>query len=409
MTRGDQAKAKAEARAIAIQRLERRVGAHAGLRPPAWVIASRARDRMRALGLAELSAYATLVEEDAGELRALTECLRVGETRFFRHRAHVAAVRRVVIPDLAARLADARRVRAWSAGCASGEETWTLAMLLDEGLPAERGWKVEVVGTDISDEALTAARRGVYAKSSVAEVPRELRARWFAPVDEARVRVVASPPVRVRFDRHNLIDPIHLRRVDVIFCRNVLIYFDPEARARTIAALIDALAPGGYLFVGYSESLREFASLEALRTDDGIVCRKRPLAAGSTNPMPVPAPIPVSVPVPDPRPRAPEPPSSRPRDLPNPRRPDLLVLRGVFDDPSSLAALLRDAIAAAAGPLLVDLDAVEFLSDAAASILRRARAAGVAAGHPLLLRATRPGPRRWLVRHGLLDDEGSPP
>src|SRR5258706_8225716 len=128
--------------AALMSRLAELVAGYAGLRPPGWVLAARVSDRMRVLGARDVRSYLRILEEPseghggARELAALAEALRVGETRFFRHKAHIGAIRRVVVPELAARRADTRRVKAWSAGCATGEEAYTLAILLAGGLPA---------------------------------------------------------------------------------------------------------------------------------------------------------------------------------------------------------------------------------------------------------------------------------
>src|SRR5262245_27676269 len=108
--------------------IAQKLGAHAGLKMPAWLLSSRVSDRMRLLGLRTMAEYLERLGSTV-ELDLLSESLRVGETSFFRHRAHMGALRRVVCPDLAARHADDRRIHAWSAGCASGEEPYTLAML----------------------------------------------------------------------------------------------------------------------------------------------------------------------------------------------------------------------------------------------------------------------------------------
>jgi chemotaxis protein methyltransferase CheR len=352
-----------------------RVSAHAGLRPPAWVLAARVRERMRALGVVEERAYLGLLEPD--EVAALVECLRVGATRFFRHQAHVAALRRVVVPALAAAPARAPRVRAWSAGCASGEEAYTLAMILAEGLP---GWEVDVLGTDISEDALAVARAGLYAEEALAPVPAHLRARWFRPAAPGRVAVGPELAARVRFERKNLVDAFGGHK-DVILCRNVLIYFDAEARAETARRLADALAPGGFLFVGYAETLRSVGGLEAIRCEDGLVYRRtetEPATVAETAAAPDPVPV-----------------ADWAADTVT------VTISGSHDAPQTIAADLRRAIARARRSVEVHLDEADFLDDSVAPVLRRAEAAAHAAGLAFTIAAERPGPRRFLARHGL--------
>jgi chemotaxis protein methyltransferase CheR len=376
-----------------LARIERRLGAHAGLKMPAWLLSSRVSERMRALGLSSMEEYVRRLDSRL-ELDALSEALRVGETSFFRHKAHMGALRRIVAPDLAARHVEDRRVRVWSAGCASGEEPYTLAMVLAEAMPPERGWRIEVLATDISEEALEVARRGRYGEGALKAVPTSLRERWFRRVADG-AQIVDELARMVRLERKNLVD-VHwgVRGMDVILCRNVLIYFDPGAQRRTANRLIEALAPGGYLFLGYAESLREFDTLEALRSDDGVVYRrplkgKLPVAeVGTTAPPVLPAPAP-----------------SAPAARTTARAVVTVRLSGSHESSAAVAELLRVAISTATEKVVVDLDGADYLSDAIVPALRRAATTATAAGLGFELRASRPGPRRFLSRHGL----GGPP
>lgn len=359
-------------------RVAERIRGYAGLAPPPWLLEARLRERAQALGLAE-DAYLALASGDgeaaAREREALAALLRVGETRFFRHRGHTELLRTRCLPDRArAATLGGRPVEAWSAGCASGEEAWTLAMLLAEHAPLSA---IRVLGTDLSGEALELARTAVYPKDRVAEVPDALRARWFEDFGDAQ-RV--GPTLRgcVRFARHNLLSGRYPGPFDVVLCRNVLIYFDAQTRAQVVERLYDALNDGGYLLVGYAESLRDFAHLfEAIRDDDGVVWRKRfrrrPVAAREPR-----DPTPVAVPLPDPG-----------------SRPLRCELRGDYADGTRLQAELKPLIAAPRA--VVVLDGATFLGDEAARVLKRA--AEAAPG--LELHATRPAVRRWLERHGL--------
>ena len=351
-----------------------RLRAHAGLHPPRWVLAARVRERMRACGVDGVE-YLELLAGD--ELHALVEVLRVGETRFFRHRAHVAALGRVVVPAIAEARAAAKKIRAWSAGCASGEEAFTLAIILAEGLP---GWEIDVLATDISEEALAVARAAVYPVAALQPVPPAVRARWFRPAGPGQVTVTPELAARVRFERRNLVDAFAGDK-DVILCRNVLIYFDAEKRTETARRLVEALAPGGFLFLGYAETLRGEPGMEALRSDDGIVYRKLGRA-------PTPAALPIAPPV------------ARAASVPGPIAPSVVRVVGSHDHPDGIAADLRAAIAAAARELVVDLDGADYLADSVAPVLRRAEAAAGAAGLRFALTARRLGPRRWLERHG---------
>jgi chemotaxis protein methyltransferase CheR len=362
---------------------------HAGLQLPDWVLEARLAARIAALRIADGDDYADLVTSAAGraELDHLLESVRVGETRFFRHPSHVKAITDVVRPALRAR--GGGKVRAWSAGCATGEEAYTLAMALRD--PA---WELAVVASDLSADALEVARRGRYPDSALVHVPEEWR--WAFVEDGEQWRVADEVASCVTFERRNLAEAVFPRGFDVIWCRNVLIYFAAEARGQVVDKLVASLNPGGFLFVGYAESLRDCQALEPISAADTLIYRKRPRAATPT-PVPLP-PAPLT-----PAPLTPAPLTPAPR----PRSPSATTvrLRGRYDDDTRLARELADAIARPHTTVVIDLDHADYLGDEAAATLRRARAAARAAGVTVSLVATRPGPQRWLERHRLLDEE----
>ena len=216
-------------------------------------------ERMRATGTRDVPSY-LLVLEDPAERQALLDEVTIQETHFFRNPPQIRALRRYVLPELV-RHADAngRRLRVWSAGCSTGEEAYSVAMLLHELLPARAGWDVQVVATDVSARALDAARIGEYGDRSVQLVPRADRERFFAPGRDGQVAV--RPEVRdlVDFRHHNLVtEPVPFaaeERVDLVLCRNVTIYFSRETTRALMARLHACLRDGGYLFLGHSETL----------------------------------------------------------------------------------------------------------------------------------------------------------
>ncbi|MEX2182987.1 MAG: CheR family methyltransferase [Chloroflexota bacterium] len=266
------------------------------------------------------AALGILTQPGGAAWHRLLTLATVGETYFFRHREQLDAFRRIALPALL----DARRgieplvLRAWSAGCSSGEEAYSLAMLLEDVLPERARWQVRVVGTDIDTEALERARAGVYGRWAFRTAPAE-RARWFRPVPggeriEERIRDL------VAFERHNLADPEAVLPgalggpADLVVCRNVTIYMSPEATRAVAARLYDALAPGGWLLVGPVEPSTETYERFVPHHVDGITLYQRPLderprhvshpiARGTTS-VPVPSPV-VTPPVAGPRPVAP--------------------------------------------------------------------------------------------------------
>jgi len=405
--------------------------------PPAkrWYLEGRVRVRMRRIGVDSVARYVSLVKDEKGreELGQLVEALRIGETRFFRHGAQVTALRRVVIPDIEARRVGSgqRQVRAWSAGCATGEEPYTVAMLLDEALPPSRGFRHEVLATDISEDALAVAEAGCFDAPSVKTVPPEMRARYFV-ADGDQWRVAERLRAMVRFERRNLQDPVYPRGFDLILCRNVLIYFDRAGRERVIDRLAESLVPGGYLFLGYSETLRGFEShFDVIRTDEGNLYRKQvpgaavaaePQSAGRLTREPEAARSQAHVFGVNTRSARPRsitqrgpalPPDDAPAHPPPSARPapvglEVVRVRGEFADgsASALAALLQPALGGTAPVVAVDLEGAELLSDSAARVFARARRVLEAEGRTLVFIASRTGVVRWVKRHGL--DGGAP-
>jgi chemotaxis protein methyltransferase CheR len=390
------------------------IDARAGLRPPAWMLEARLVRRIAALGLDDPDRYADLIESGDGgrELELLIETLRVGETRFFRHRAHVQAVTDLVVPALL-RARSGGAIRAWSAGCATGEEPYTLAILLARGLPAP-AYRVSVLATDISRDALAAARVGVYPETALEQVPDDVRAA-FGPAGHGLVQVVPRIAELVSFEQQNLADLEYPRQIDLIWCRNVLIYFSPAARRQVVLRLIDSLAPGGFLFVGYAESLRDFEALEAVRTPDAVLYRKSGRARPPVAAAPALRPRRGSDAGDGATARGGATAGSGARRLPT--APDaglaaldaeeaVVELRGRYDDGTRLARELGAILSGSYRRVVIDLDGAAYLDDAAGQVLRRACSAARAAGVEISLVAERQSTRRWLSRTGAAEETG---
>jgi chemotaxis protein methyltransferase CheR len=372
--------------------IAQRLAEHAGLELPAWVIDARAAARIALLACSP-SEYVSLIDSvrGAGELAELVEVVRVGESRLFRHRSQIDVLAGVVAPALRAR--GRRRVRVWSAGCAAGEEPYTLALVLARALP---DCAISILATDVSAEALARAQTATYPRAALDHVPEPYRDRFVSDGDV--VRVAPEIAALVTFERANLLDGAAPRGCDVVWCRNVLIYFTAGARRRVIERLVAAAVPGGFVFVGYSESLRDVAELEGMRANDAVYyVRRGPDAAPRARPPTLPAPVRGQ----------PAAPSVAPEDRAPP--PDETIdLRG---QPAA-ARVTAELSARFAQPglrsLTIDLDGADLLGDELAPVLRRARAAARTAGIALVVCATRAGARRWLSRHGL-DEEGGIP
>jgi chemotaxis protein methyltransferase CheR len=218
-------------------------------------------ERLRATGVRDVAAYLALVQDQAApERQALLDEVTIQETHFFRNPPQIRALRAHVVPELVREAAaGSRRLRIWSAGCSTGEEPYTIAMVLRELLPSTDGWDVQVVATDVSERALDAARAGVYGPRAVQLATPEELSRFFVARDDGRYEV--RPEVRslVTFRHQNLVTdapPFPAgERLDLVLCRNVTIYFSRDTTRDLMRRLHEVLRDGGYLFLGHSETL----------------------------------------------------------------------------------------------------------------------------------------------------------
>ncbi len=247
-----------------------------------FVFERRLRDRLRALSMTDFSQYYSHLRWGAGaaqELEEAVDALVTNETYFFREEYQLRAFVRDVLPDLKARAEQQgrRRLVLWSAGCSTGEEVYTLAILLLRSGMFE-GWDVRVFGNDVSRRVLTVARRAVYPAHSFRATPSEYD-EYFVPDPEGR-RVHPRVRALCQFGQINLLDRERasvLGRVDAIFCRNVLIYFDNESRKRVIETFFERLQPGGYLMLGHSESLLSLSTAFELAHLSSDMVYRRPV------------------------------------------------------------------------------------------------------------------------------------
>jgi chemotaxis protein methyltransferase CheR len=246
----------------------------------------RLRERLTARGLASYGDYYQLLKYSPlapEEWEEASELLTTHETYFFREDYQLRAFKNELLPMLAERNKQRRRLQVWSAGCSTGEEAYTIAMLvLESGL--FEGWEVRVYGSDLSKKCIAAARRGVYGPSSFRVTDEEARRAWFTPNlkhdASGPPSLGVSPAVRAlcHFGQMNLLDEerTHLvGRCDVIFCRNVLIYFDGPSRKRVIEMFHERLVHGGVLLLGHAESLLNVSTaFELLHLNEDLVYRK---------------------------------------------------------------------------------------------------------------------------------------
>jgi len=220
------------------------------------LVNARLTKRLRALGLKSLDAYMEYLKRDdpEGELVAMIEAMTTNKTSFFREPQHFDYMGRQIVPGLRN-----RKIRIWSAGCSSGEEPYSIAILLDETIQDFALWDISLLATDLSSRMIAYARKGIYDKNCLRDVPPLLISKYFTCIERSPVcRYQVIEPLRrhVHFARLNLMEEWPMGgSFDVIFCRNVMIYFDKPTQEQLVNRFWKLLKPGGHLFVGHSESL----------------------------------------------------------------------------------------------------------------------------------------------------------
>lgn len=242
----------------------------------------RLSDRVIAVGVRDFAAYYKLLRFStlgASELEEVIERLTTKETYFLRQEYQLRAFEQEILPRLAESTAQSKRLFVWSAGCSTGEEAYTLAILIHRSRLFQQH-EVRVIGSDISKVAIAKARRGVYRTASFRATPPGFLDAYFQQTSEGAL-VVDEIRRMCHFGQLNLLDVGRVPfvgRVDVVFCRNVLIYFDVNSRRRVIDAFYERLLPGGYLLLGHSESLLNVTTaFELVHLSADLVYRK-PLA-----------------------------------------------------------------------------------------------------------------------------------
>lgn len=221
--------------------------------------------RMKELNIPTLHQYVDVLTRSASrtnEMHLLLNEITVGETCFFRNQPQLAALQRLVFPALtgAKEKAFYKHLRIWSAGCSTGEEPYTMAIIMMEEMQRLlRGFTFEIIATDLNDRSLAKAQEGVYGDYALRNVSPEYLAKYFTPVPGSReYRVRDEVRKYIKFSRLNLLDDsrmVFVKSLDVIFCCNVLIYFDGASKKRVIQHFYNNLLPNSYLFLGHAESL----------------------------------------------------------------------------------------------------------------------------------------------------------
>jgi chemotaxis protein methyltransferase CheR len=229
-----------------------------------YLLASRCARRMKAVKAVTPSEYLehlTLRGNREAELRLLLNEITIGETYMFRSPRQLEALRSVILPQIlqAKGALGFRRLHLWSAGCSTGEEPYTLAMfLLELKETLLSGWTFDILATDLNDNSLASAKAGIYGEYALRSTSQELRQKYFKAYDEKQLQASDKLKSLIRFDRVNLNDDskmTFLKGMDLIFCCNVLIYFDLASKRKVMQHFYANLLPSGYLFLGQAESL----------------------------------------------------------------------------------------------------------------------------------------------------------
>ncbi len=284
-------------------------------------LAARIGARMAQLNLAGCSEYlAMLRDREDGEVErhALIGLLTIGETYFFRHSEQFDAIRDVALPDILQRNRDRRTLRIWSAGCATGAEPYTIAILLKQYFGAQlEGWDVRILGTDLNQSFLARAERGEFDERALRSTPDEVKRAWFTPAGPFW-RVLPFAKDWLSFQYHNLVEHpypsiVHgIAALDLILCRNVMIYFDIDVIQSILGRFHECLVDGGWLAVGHAESNTEwFGAYRTVNLPGATLYQK------TSDRRPVTIPFVSAAPAPAVQPASFVPPTWTPPDLPS--------------------------------------------------------------------------------------------
>lgn len=238
------------------------------------ILDGRLKDCMREKSVDNFQDYYKLILSNAEEMKYMLDSVTTNLTRFFRNQPHFDTLINYVIPNILEKKKKKgqKNIKIWSAGCSTGEEPYTIAMILQDILPA--GMTFSITASDISLKSILVGKQGYYGENRVTGIPPEYLSRFFTKTDGG-YQVNEELKKTISFDYHNLKNDSNLRDADIIFCRNVLIYFDEAAQLATINLFWDSLGAQSYLFIGHSESLFGMdTQFEFVKTDWACLYRK---------------------------------------------------------------------------------------------------------------------------------------
>lgn len=245
------------------QQIRKRVLEHTGIHLSEIkmdMVYSRLARRLRQLHLTSFADYLELLQRsDNSELGNFINSITTNLTSFFREKHHFDFLRSTVLPQLMQLNAASKTIRIWSAGCSTGEEPYSLAITVKEAIPDNLGWDVRILATDLDTNVIATGKEGVYSLDRVSGLPADVQQRWFCRGKGERtgfVKISSALRDLIIFKQLNLMGQWPIKPgVDVIFCRNVVIYFDKDTQRGLFERYANILRPDGYLFVGHSETL----------------------------------------------------------------------------------------------------------------------------------------------------------
>ena len=245
-----------------------------------YFIERRLADRMARTSASTFASYFAMLRINPAEIEALINSFTVNETYFYREDHQFTCLARSILPEVVSRRGPGDLVRLWSVPCATGEEPYSLALWLLENWPLVDAYNIEIVGSDIDTRALDAAKAGLFGERSTARLPAEVVRSYFeAPIADGR-RLISDIRESVTFTTANLVDAASMAAqglFDIVFCRNVLIYFDEASRLTAADNLWRALHPGGFVCLGHTESMARISDRFAVRRFSDAIVYQRPL------------------------------------------------------------------------------------------------------------------------------------
>jgi chemotaxis protein methyltransferase CheR len=246
-----------------------------------YFVQRRVDERMKATGAATFASYFARLRSDLnGEIEQFVNAFTVNETYFYREDHQLRCLTSDLLAERIRGRPRSEAIRIWSVPCSTGEEPYSIAMWLLDNWPQADAYEIEIIGSDIDTRVLEAAQAGIFGKRALMRLTPDVISRYFTRLDEERWRILDDLRDSIRFEQANLIEMAQTRafgRFDVIFCRNVLIYFDDASRRLAAENLFENLAPGGFICLGHTESMSRISPLFEVRRFADAIVYQRPM------------------------------------------------------------------------------------------------------------------------------------